>query len=238
MLYTAQASAPARANSFAMRDALFDGPHGIRWHHERRAFWLTLVFAPLTAAGIGFFLREQLSAAQTALIIVVAMLYVSIARGRLLGASVRVHERQFPELFTIVERCARQVGIATPHVFVRDDPFVCITAMGLGPPYALIVSSDWLPHLDEDALTFLIGRELGHIRAGHTRISALHAVGTGKLALRTHLRQLAAADRVHGGSRRSALLRLPAGSTPRALRLHFPHRRQTHRPHRLHRTAS
>ena len=153
--------------------AFFTGPESLRWRGENRALFLTLLFAPTTAGLVGFALREQISAQQFAFLIVAAMIYVSIARGRLLGTSVRLHERQLPTPYAIATRCARTLGMAVPHVFVREDPYSCVTSVGLEEPYAIVVSSTWLAHLDDDELTFLIGRELGHIAAGHTRITSL-----------------------------------------------------------------
>ena len=152
---------------------LFASPVSLRWPTERRAFWLTLLFAPATVAFVSIVIPEHFSAQQVALLIVVAMVYVTIARGRLLGTSIRAHDRQLPALHKIVERCARLLGVPMPHVFVREDLFVCITGMGLGQPYSLALSSQWLPHLEEDEIAFLVGSELGHIAAGHTRLTSL-----------------------------------------------------------------
>ena len=158
-----------------MRDGseLFAARRSLRWPTERRAFWLTLLFAPITVAFVGIVIPEHLTSQQIAMLIVVAMVYVTIARGRLLGTSIRAHERQLPELHRVVDRCARLLGVPMPHVFVREDLFVCITGMGLGQPYSLALSSQWLPHLEEDELAFLVGSELGHIAAGHTRLTSL-----------------------------------------------------------------
>lgn len=152
---------------------LFASPNSLRWPTERRAFWLTLLFAPATVAFVSIVIPEHFSAQQIALLIIVAMVYVTIARGRLLGTSIRAHERQLPELHKVVQRCAQLLRLPMPHVFVRDDLFVCITGMGLGQPYSLALSSQWLPHLEEDEVAFLVGSELGHIAAGHTRLTSL-----------------------------------------------------------------
>ena len=151
----------------------FRSPYSLRWPGENAWFWLTLLFAPATIAVVSLILPEHIGAQQVALLIVVAMVYVTIARGRLLGTSIRAHDRQLPELHRIVERCARLLRVPMPHVFVREDLFVCITGMGLGQPYSLVLSSTWLPHLDEDEIAFLVGAELGHVAAGHTRLTSL-----------------------------------------------------------------
>lgn len=152
---------------------LFASPHSLRWPSEGRAFWLTLLFAPITIAIVSIVIPEHIGLQQVALLIVVGMVYVTVARGRLLGTSIRAHEQQLPQLHRVVERCARLLGLPMPHVFVREDLYVCITGMGLGEPYALALSSVWLPHLEEDELEFLVGAELGHIAAGHTRLTSL-----------------------------------------------------------------
>ena len=152
---------------------LFAAPNSLRWPSEARAFWLTILCAPVTIALVGIILPEHIGIQQVALLIVVGMVYVTIVRGRLLGTSIRAHEQQLPKLHRVVERCARLLGLPMPHVFVREDLYVCITGMGLGEPYALALSSVWLPHLEEDELEFLVGAELGHIAAGHTRLTSL-----------------------------------------------------------------
>jgi hypothetical protein len=50
---------------------------------------------------------------------------------------------------------------------------VPLVAVGLREPYSLIVSTVWLTQLADDELTFLVGRELGHIYARHTRLTSL-----------------------------------------------------------------
>jgi Zn-dependent protease with chaperone function/uncharacterized RDD family membrane protein YckC len=154
-------------------ESLFKGRESLRWRGENRALWLTLFFAPVTVGLAGYVLRQQLTGQEIAFLIVAAMVYVSIARGRLLGTSIRLHERQLPAVYAIVERCARELGMRTPHVFVREDQYTCVTSTGLGEPYSIVVSSTWLPHLDDQELAFLVGRELGHIAAGHSRITSL-----------------------------------------------------------------
>ena len=152
---------------------LFKGPHSLRYPSERRSFWITLLFAPITAGVVASFLHSPFRLSEIGLIIVLAMVYVTIARGRLLGTSVRVTERHFPEIASVVYRCCAMLGMRMPLVFVREDFLVPITAMGLGEPYAIVISSEWLRHLDDDELAFLVGCELAHIAAEHTRVSSL-----------------------------------------------------------------
>ena len=162
---------------------LFSGPLALTYRGERLAFVLTLLFAFPAAAAIGFVLREEIHPSQIAVLGVIAMVYVTLARGRLVGSSVRVHETQYPRVFAIVKRCAAALDLPVPLVFVRDDPFVPIVTVGLGDPYSLVISSNWIEHFRDDELTFMIGRELGHIAAGHARFTSLLSVNGNENAI-------------------------------------------------------
>jgi hypothetical protein len=156
--------------------ALFSGPASLRDPAERTAFWLTAVCALPAALLIGYVLHESIGASQVALFIVIAMVYVTLARGRLLGSSVRVHETQYPRVFAIVKNACAALEIPMPLVFVREDNYVPVAALGFGEPYALVLSSHWIEVFADDELAFMIGRELGHIAAGHTRFLSLLSV--------------------------------------------------------------
>lgn len=159
-----------------MQQSLFDGPGSLRDPSERIAFWLTAVCALPAALLIGYVLHESIGASQVALFIVIAMVYVTLARGRLLGSSVRVHQTQYPRVFAIVKSACAALDIPMPLVFVREDNYVPVAALGFGEPYSLVLSSHWIETFRDDELAFMIGRELGHIAAGHTRFLSLLSV--------------------------------------------------------------
>ena len=153
--------------------ALFAGPESLRVPGERAIFVLTIITLPVSIWVLGWVLQHQLTWQELALLVVVAMVYVAFARGRLLGGGLRVHARQFAHVHALVEECARMLRMPTPHVFVRDDPFVPVAAIGIGDPYAIVISAQFIEHFQDDELRFLIGRELGHIASGHTRYTSL-----------------------------------------------------------------
>jgi hypothetical protein len=156
--------------------SLFEGTASLREPTERFAFWLTALFALPAALAIGYVLHESIGASQVALFIVIAMVYVTLARGRLLGSSVRVHQGQYPRVFAIVKNACAALEIPMPLVFVREDNYVPVVALGFGVPYALVISSHWIELFADDELSFMIGRELGHMAAGHTRFHSLLSV--------------------------------------------------------------
>jgi Zn-dependent protease with chaperone function len=146
----------------------------------------TLLTLPITVVVLGWVLQHQITWQEIALLVVVAMVYVSFSRGRLLGGGLRVHAGQFGHVYAVVDECARRMRMPTPHVFVRDDPFVPVVAIGIGEPYAVVLSAQYIEHFGDDELRFLIGRELGHIAAGHTRFTSLLSANgreTGVIAL-------------------------------------------------------
>ena len=155
---------------------LFDGPSSLRDPQERLAFWLTVPLAFPAALVIAAVLHESIGPAQVALFLVGAMLYITLARGRLIGSSVMIHERQYPRVFGIVKHACATLEIPMPLIFAREDNYVPVAALGFGEPYALIISSHWIEEFEDDELAFMIGRELGHIAAGHTRYLSLLSV--------------------------------------------------------------
>jgi len=152
---------------------LFTGRESLRVRGERATFVWTLLTLPITIVVLGWVLQHAISWQEIALLLVVAMVYVSFARGRLLGGGLRVHAGQFGHVYAVVDECARRIRMPVPHAFVRDDPFVPVVAIGIGEPYAVVLSAQYVEHFADDELRFLIGRELGHIAAGHTRLTSL-----------------------------------------------------------------
>lgn len=157
-------------------ESLFTGPGSLREPSETLAFWLTGLCALPAALLIGYVLHESIGASQVALFIVIAMVYVTLARGRLLGSSVRIHQTQYPRVFAIVRGACAALEIPMPMIFAREDNYVPAVALGFGVPYSLVLSSHWIELFSDDELTFMIGRELGHIAAGHTRFHSLLSV--------------------------------------------------------------
>lgn len=151
----------------------FTGRESLRIRGERARLVLTLLFLPLSLGVVGFFFQNALTLRSVVLILIGALLYTALSRGRFLGGGVRIREGQFEHVHALVAECARTIGVAPPHVFVRDDPFVPIVAIGTGEPYALVISATWIDLFAPDELRFVVGRELAHIAAGHTKLTSL-----------------------------------------------------------------
>lgn len=159
-----------------MKDPLLTGGESIRYPSERAAFIACIVALPFSLAIVGGFLAEAINGSRLLLLAIGALLYVSIARGKLLGDSIHVHGGQLSDLARLVQQCAELLDVQAPQIFVRDDVLVPIVAVGVAEPYALVISSHWLGYLRDDELRFLVARELAHVRAGHTRLSSILSV--------------------------------------------------------------
>jgi Zn-dependent protease with chaperone function len=151
---------------------LFAGPRSIRAPGERRTALTLLVTVPVTLAVIGY-VFHGVTPTQVALLFIGGMVFVSLARGRLLGSSIRVRREEFPRVIAAVEHAARRLGIAPPQTFIRDDYLVPVNSIGLGEPYSIVLSSQYLQLFSDEELGFMVGRELGHIAAGNTRLLSL-----------------------------------------------------------------
>lgn len=156
-----------------MTDSLFAGDESLRVRGERTRLVLTLLFLPVSLGVVGFFFQNTITLHSLLLIVIGAMLFVALARGRFLGGGVRIGPGQFDHIDGIVKECAHVVGVAAPHVFLRDDPFVPVVSLGTGDPYALVFSSQYIELFTPGELRFLVGRELGHIAAGHAKLTSL-----------------------------------------------------------------
>jgi Zn-dependent protease with chaperone function len=169
---TVPAVATAESPPATVRERLLAGPQSIRVPGERRTLVLCILAAPIVVGLVGTFFHG-ITVSEVALAVVVGLVFVSLSRGRLLGGSIRITEKQFPDVFREVEDLARRLGVRPPQVSLRDDPNVPVTSIGTEEPYALVISSQYFEHLSRGELRFLIARELGHIAAGHTRIASI-----------------------------------------------------------------
>jgi Zn-dependent protease with chaperone function len=84
-----------------------------------------------------------------------------------LAGSVRVSERQFPDIYALVRDGSYILDLPeVPELYVTQSPIV--NAMALGKDRPFIVLTTGLVNLhDEEELRFVVGHELGHVLSGH-----------------------------------------------------------------------
>ena len=89
------------------------------------------------------------------------------------GTLVRVSPRQFPELHDIAVMAAERLGGPPMPVYVKRQSEMNIYTLGLWQQPLIVLTSSLVDQMPLDALQFFIGREIGHIQAGHTWLRTL-----------------------------------------------------------------
>lgn len=91
----------------------------------------------------------------------------SIQRNELLGKSVKITRKQFPELYDATAACAAELGIAMPSVYVQSSPTINAQTYGTNDEAFIILNSQLVDLFDADELRFVIGHECGHLQNNH-----------------------------------------------------------------------
>ncbi|MEE2828175.1 MAG: M48 family metallopeptidase [Myxococcota bacterium] len=104
-----------------------------------------------------------------------------------LASSVRVSEKQFPEVHeSFLEACRVLDVEPVPELFVAQTPIVNAGAVGVDKPF-IVINSGTVALMSPEELQFILGHELGHVLSGHvlykTMIRLLLKMTTLALAL-------------------------------------------------------
>ena len=83
----------------------------------------------------------------------------------LLGKTVEATEKQFPELFIIIQRISGILGINPPPVFVYDSYYYGAASTGISKCW-IEISARTLQDLPKEDIEFILGRELYMIADG------------------------------------------------------------------------
>jgi Zn-dependent protease with chaperone function len=135
---------------------------------------LAVVFFPTTGKQVWQAL------AITALGLAVYVITVLIQQRAAFGTLVRVSPRQFPELYEIALAAAQRLNSTPVPVYVKRQSEQNIYTLGLWGRPLIVITSAMVDQMTLESLQFFIGREIGHIRAGHTWLrTLLRPLGTG-----------------------------------------------------------
>lgn len=91
----------------------------------------------------------------------------TMQRNELLGHSVKVTRRQFPELYDTTAECARRLGIGMPTVYVTQSPEINASTFGTDDEAFIVLNSALVDMFEPDELHFVIGHECGHLHNNH-----------------------------------------------------------------------
>ncbi len=87
---------------------------------------------------------------------------------QLIAKAVELNPTTFPQLAPIVDELKGRFDLPRTRVFIsRDAPLTGYT-IGVREPYAIVFSTMGVGQFTPDEFKFMLGREMGHIKLGHT----------------------------------------------------------------------
>jgi Zn-dependent protease with chaperone function len=132
----------------------------------------TLAGEPLSGPAV-----DAIVAAFVALLLLVPglVVYRQLTRAGIRGSAVRLSRRQFPEIYAVKEDFTRRLRLKrVPEIYVMsgNGALNAFAASTFGYDFVVIHSELFSNtyQKNKDALAFIIGHELGHLRLGHTRL--------------------------------------------------------------------
>lgn len=95
-------------------------------------------------------------------------LWKNVAKSEILGTSVKVTDKQFPEIYKITADCSAKLEIAPPTVYIAPDVGnLNAHTLGTRDDSYIVLNGILVDHLSENELKFVIGHECGHIQNSH-----------------------------------------------------------------------
>ncbi|MBV9946619.1 MAG: M48 family metallopeptidase [Myxococcales bacterium] len=102
-------------------------------------------------------------------------LFKQLGKHQLLGHAVKVSDRQFPRIHRITQTACEALQIATPQVFVVNNPTFNAGTLGTNEDSFIMVHSALIDQYSDEELLTVIGHECGHIHNSHVAyLTALH----------------------------------------------------------------
>jgi len=104
--------------------------------------------------------------------VVFAIVGIHIQQTQYLGSAVRVYSKQFPEIYELFKAHATKLEIAHASLYIRQDPTLNAGTTGINR-CTVVLNSALVEQLSLKELSFVLGHELGHYQAGHTKLSSI-----------------------------------------------------------------
>src|ERR687898_793199 len=103
------------------------------------------------------------------------VVYRQITRAGTRGSAVRLSQRQFPDIYAVKDDFARRLNLRRePEIYLMsgNGTLNAFAASTFGYDFVVIHSELFSNTYEKnkEALAFIIGHELGHLRLGHTRL--------------------------------------------------------------------
>ena len=149
-----------------------------RYPGEVLSLALTLgIIVALFVLGLWFFPSTWGQVVKALLIaslgLAVYLVTISVQQRAVFGTLVRVSPRQFPELHGLAATAAERLSTQPVPVYVKRQSEMNIYTLGMWGRPLIVVTSSLVDQMELDNLQFFIGREVGHVQAGHTWLRTL-----------------------------------------------------------------
>jgi Zn-dependent protease with chaperone function len=146
----------------------------LEYRHPTELPMLCLALATLAILLAGAVLFKQKGILLGIVGIWLAMIFASLqAVTYNLLRGVEVTPSQFPAVHQIIEELRQRFQAPPTRVFVVRQIGLEPESLGFRAPYTIVLPSLLLDSLENDELRYVLGRALGQIRFGHTRIAIL-----------------------------------------------------------------
>jgi Zn-dependent protease with chaperone function len=99
--------------------------------------------------------------------------------------AVEVNTTTFPQFAPIVDDMRRRFDLSRTRVYASRTAPMAGTAFGIREPYAIFLSTSLLGMMTPDEFRFVLGRQMGHIKLGHTRLALFFGGGQVPLSFGT-----------------------------------------------------
>lgn len=95
--------------------------------------------------------------------------------GENLGSMLLVTETTHPQLYTLLEEIASEIGIDMPQLYIYNDPMMNAYTYGDTEPFIAIANSV-IEKLDTEEIRCVLAHECGHILCHHTLYNTMVAI--------------------------------------------------------------
>jgi Zn-dependent protease with chaperone function len=153
-----------------------------RWLYGLMVVVSLVVYAGLVLVGLGDPKAASMIVFYGLVFALVALFGHGLALGRVRGNSVRVSERQFPQLHRLAAAHTRRLGMErVPDIYLMQSGGIlnAFATRFLGRDFVIIYSDvlELALAQGEAAVGFIVGHELGHVWRGHLKYRWLTAPG-------------------------------------------------------------
>ena len=102
------------------------------------------------------------------ILVVLAILWLKLRQGQLLGQAVKVSEQQLPDVHAVACQAAEHLSMPMPDVFVVQNPVINAYALGFWGRKSVVLNSATVEAMTANELCSIIGHEFTHIKCRHT----------------------------------------------------------------------